>query len=270
MSRAKNNQREKAKEMFYKGKSLVDIAKKLGISEGTVRSWKSRDGWDNRDSPKTQKKTSATLQKSVAKKSQSATLQKNKGGAPEGNKNAKGNRGNPSPVPPIVHGGYSKHYWDGLDEDEQALIEEMSEDPEVLLMDTIKTCTLRERKLRMAISKYENEKLYIASVATQKTQRKFKDEEEEAQYQRMIQQKIDKGDRLPGEAEQITTVTQSTIDLVARLQRELTSVSNQKARAIESLHKMQAEKENAGDANSLKIWADHVKILRSKDGDKND
>lgn len=36
----------KAKELYDQGMSLVDIAGKLEVSAGTVRSWKSRNGWD--------------------------------------------------------------------------------------------------------------------------------------------------------------------------------------------------------------------------------
>lgn len=40
-----NDQVTKAKELFDQGKSLSDIAADLGVSSGTVRSWKSRYGW---------------------------------------------------------------------------------------------------------------------------------------------------------------------------------------------------------------------------------
>ncbi len=40
-----NEQVLKAKEMFDQGTSLVDIAAALGVSPGTVRSWKSRYNW---------------------------------------------------------------------------------------------------------------------------------------------------------------------------------------------------------------------------------
>ena len=65
----------KAYAMYRQGAKLVDIAKKLNISEGTVRSWKSRNKWD---------KNVATKKCNVA----------NKKGAPKGNKNATGPPGN--------------------------------------------------------------------------------------------------------------------------------------------------------------------------------
>ena len=72
MARAPDPKAEKAKELFDQGLKLVEIAKTLEVSEGTVRSWKSRYKWDN-----------ATLQKekrNVAKKK----------GAQPGNKNSSG------------------------------------------------------------------------------------------------------------------------------------------------------------------------------------
>ena len=62
MSKANTDQRTKARKMFDQGKTLVEIAKKLGVSEGTVRSWKSRDGWGKKDDPEPQKKTKVALQ----------------------------------------------------------------------------------------------------------------------------------------------------------------------------------------------------------------
>ena len=63
-----------AKEMYLKGAKLIDIAKHFGISEGTVRSWKSRGKWDKKNESNVANKNNATLRK--------------KRGAPIGNKNA--------------------------------------------------------------------------------------------------------------------------------------------------------------------------------------
>ena len=85
MARAPDERVEKAKELFDKGSKLIDIAKVLEVSEGTVRSWKSRYKWSN--------ETNATLQKpkrNVAKERGAQPGNKNAAGsgAPEQNKNA--------------------------------------------------------------------------------------------------------------------------------------------------------------------------------------
>lgn len=72
MPRAPDARAEQAKELFLSGKKLIEISETLGVSEGTVRSWKHRYGWDN-----------ATLQK------KNCNVAKSKGGQP-GNKNAVG------------------------------------------------------------------------------------------------------------------------------------------------------------------------------------
>lgn len=82
MARAPDARAEQAKELFLSGKKLIEISEALGVSEGTVRSWKHRYKWDN-----------ATLQKekcNVAKKKGAQSGNKNAvgHGAPEQNKNA--------------------------------------------------------------------------------------------------------------------------------------------------------------------------------------
>ena len=46
LARAPNEKVDKAKKLYLKGKKLIDIANQFGLSEGTVRSWKSRYNWD--------------------------------------------------------------------------------------------------------------------------------------------------------------------------------------------------------------------------------
>ena len=60
MARAPDARMEQARDLFLKGKKLIEISDLLKIPEGTIRSWKNRYDWDN-----------ATLQKkkrNVAKK----------------------------------------------------------------------------------------------------------------------------------------------------------------------------------------------------------
>lgn len=46
MSRKPDERIEKARQMYLAGIKLVDIARELGVPEGTVRSWKNRYKWD--------------------------------------------------------------------------------------------------------------------------------------------------------------------------------------------------------------------------------
>ena len=91
MPRAPDPRVEEAKELFNQGMKLIDIAKQLSVSEGTIRSWKSRYKWGN-----------ATLQK---KKRNAA---KHRGGQP-GNKNAVGHGAPKKNKNAEKHGFFSKY-----------------------------------------------------------------------------------------------------------------------------------------------------------------
>ncbi|MGC4018391.1 MAG: phage terminase small subunit-related protein, partial [Muricomes sp.] len=56
MARSRSPDSIKAEELFHSGMSLVDIAKKLKKPEGTVRRWKSTQGWGDK-SERSEKKS---------------------------------------------------------------------------------------------------------------------------------------------------------------------------------------------------------------------
>lgn len=105
MPRAPDPRVEEAKELFDQGMKLIDIAKQLSVSEGTVRSWKSRYKWGN-----------ATLQK---KKCNAA---KHRGGQP-GNKNAVGHGAPKKNKNAEKHGFFSKY----LPEETFSIIQDIDE-----------------------------------------------------------------------------------------------------------------------------------------------
>lgn len=65
MPRTPSEKMIEAEKLFNDGIAMVEIAKKLGVSDGTVRSWKNRYGWGDKS-----KKTDATLQKKMVRKLQ--------------------------------------------------------------------------------------------------------------------------------------------------------------------------------------------------------
>lgn len=69
MPKAKDERAEKAFELYKQGRPLTEIAKELGVADGTVRSWKNRYGWDG--------KGNATLQKKRKKECNVAKKEKN-------------------------------------------------------------------------------------------------------------------------------------------------------------------------------------------------
>lgn len=243
MPRAPSEKKAEAEKLFKKGIKLTDIAKKLDVAEGTVRSWKNRGKWGEYPS----KKNKCNVANDDIENN--ATLQKKKKGGQPANKNAKGGRGNPHPVPkepPDVtkHGAYSKVYWDVLDEEEQSLIENIPEDEEELLMEQIRLFTIRERRIMKAINKYREQKgdVAVANITKFEDKRSFKSKEEEAEYERRQQEKIDNDKLLPGKSYSIQTHTTNKELVISRLEQELSSVQNKKTKAVETLAKIRMER----------------------------
>jgi hypothetical protein len=265
MARARSPDSIEAEKLFHGGMKLVDIAKKLGVPEGTVRRWKSTQKWDG------EKKTKKN-ERSETKK----TNVRNKGGAPKGNKNAVGNRGGPlKPGDKIAekHGAYSSVYWDTLDEDEQKMLDELPEDEETMLLNQIQLFSVRERRIMQAINKYrnQNEPVALCGVIRSEDKRTFATPEDKDEYEKRITEKVANNERLPGERYHITTETENKDNMIARLERELSTVQSKKTKAIDSLVRLRLEKQKiAGETKGnevVKAWADAVlKARRENDG----
>ncbi len=249
MPRAPSVKKNQAEKLFNRGMKLTDIAKKLGVPEGTVRSWKNRDKWGSGASKKNKCNVANDDE-------ENATLQKRKKGGQKGNQNAKGNKGNSNPKPPpdpTKHGAYRAVFMDALDEDEQDLVGMVPEDEEQLLMEQIQLFSIRERRILRAINKYRemNGEVAVTEVSRYEDKRSFKTKEEEAEYDRRQKIKVDNGDILPGKAYSIQTHTTNKDMVIVRLEQELSTVQSKKTKAIEALSKLRLEKakvenENAG------------------------
>ena len=271
MPRARSPDSIEAEKLYKSGMALVDIAKKIGKPEGTVRRWKSTQKWDENG----KKKQGERSQKESA--SQKASVRK-RGGQPgnqncKGKQNAKGHGAPKGTQNALKHGGYSAVYWDTLDDEERELIETMPQDEEEILINQIMLFTVRERRIMRAINRYRDAKggVYVAGVTKFEEKRTFKDDEEKELYDNRVREKVEKGDRLPGEHYSLQTMTASTADLVARLEKELTSVQSQKTKAVDALAKLRFEKEKiAGESKGnelVRTWAEGViKARRGKDG----
>lgn len=266
MPRAPSEKVTQAEKLFNDGMPMVEIAKKLGVSDGTVRSWKNRYGWG-----KNSKKNKCNVAKKSDKKS--ATLQKKKRGGQPGNQNAKGGPGNPHPNPPpdrTKHGGYVPVYMDALDEDEQDLIETVPKDPELQLIEQIQLFSIRERRILKAINKYREQKGEVAvmDVNRSESKRSFRDQEEEAEYDRRQKEKIDNKEILPGKSYNIATHTANKDMIIARLEQELSTVQSKKTKAIEVLAKIQIEHEKMSGGTSgndiVRAWGEKLLEQRRK------
>ena len=160
--KTKSPEREKARKLYLKSDKTAknkEIAEKLGVSASLVAKWKSQDKWDSEDLPKEKVK------------SKGKNKSKGKPGAPFGNHNAFANRGGPplGSVNALKHGGYSQVYWDTIDEAERAMIQDMPEDEETMLLDQIKLFSVRERRIMQAIEKVKgkDEQMTNTTVKTE-------------------------------------------------------------------------------------------------------
>lgn len=272
MPRAPSEKVIEAEKLFNDGMAMVEIAKKLGVSDGTVRSWKNRYGWGDKS-----KKNKCNVAKKDGKKS--ATLQKKKRGGQPKNQNAKGGSGNPNPkqrISPdaaVKHGGYTPVFMDVLDEDEQELVATIPEDTELQLMEQIQLFSIRERRILKAINKYREQKgdVAVADVARMESKRLFKNKEEEAEYDRRQKIKVDKGDILPGKSYSISTHTSNKDLIIARLEQELSTVQSKKTKAIEALSKVRLEREKLRGKSTgndvVMAWGEKLlEQRRKKDG----
>lgn len=261
MPKAPNENRAKAEQMFNEGMALVEIAKKLGISEGTVRSWKARN-WGKKKPQDDQKKTSATLQKkkrNVAKEQKATEAPRRRGGQP-GNKNA------------FKHGGYSKTYFDTLDEDELEMVMSMPDDEEQLLLDQIRLFVAREHRIMRAINSLRKQEADLALVDIQRQEQKraFVSDEEKERYEEIVEEKIEKGERLPGMQYALITNTEPKHSAIARLEKELSVVQGKKTEAIRALATLRIERQklNAFSAGS-EVVDDWVKAILEEESDGN-
>lgn len=244
MPRAPSEKMAEAKKLFDKGMPMVDIAKKLDVSAGTVRSWKNRHGWG---------KESKKNKRNVANdgSEENATLQKRKRGGQPGNQNSKGvskGKGNPHPLPPpdrTKHGAYRAVFFDALDQEEQDLLGQVPDAEEDLLIEQIQLFSIRERRILKAINRIRSAKgdVAMSSMIRFEEKRSFdKDTDDEKLYEAIQRKKVESEKILPGQPYNLQTVTTNKELVIARLEQELSSVQGKKTKAIEALAKIRLEK----------------------------
>jgi uncharacterized protein YjcR len=220
--KTKSPEREKARKLYLKSDKTAknkEIAEKLGVSVSLVAKWKSQDKWDSEDLPKEKVK------------SKGKNKSKGKPGAPFGNHNAFANRGGPplGSVNALKHGGYSQVYWDTIDEAERAMIQDMPEDEETMLLDQIKLFSVRERRIMQAIEKVKGKDEQLTNT-TVKTEVRMDNDSNETE------------DESP-KPYTLVTSTENKHNVVARLEDELTRVQRAKSQAIATLSKLNIEKQ---------------------------
>ncbi|BDX47737.1 phage terminase small subunit [Enterococcus hirae] len=250
MARKRDTRRDEAKRIWLESngeKQLKDIADKLNVSDSQVRKWKSIDKW------------SAELKGNVTIGKSNVT---NQGGAPFGNQNAKGNKGNSRASPPVGNknalktGEYETIFFDTLSDEEKDIYSSLNDDPSFVLSEEIRLLKIRQLRMMKRIKQAETS---------------LNDEEiERLQQLRKIKTPIEKdGRKLEIKRDvmqdvQVSRKTHRKIDDILSIEDALTRISNQLTKAIKQLNALATEdsrnKVYNNQANKLEVEIDMLKL----------
>lgn len=224
MARQRDPRRDEAKKIWLESngeKQLKEIASVLNVSDSQIRKWKSQDKW------------SAELKSNVTNGKSNVT---NQGGAPIGNQNAKGNKGNSRASPPVGNknalktGEYETIFFETLSDEEKDIYSSLNDDPSFILSEEIRLLKIRQFRMMKRI---------------QQAEAGLNDEEiERLQQLRKIKTPIEKdGKKLEIKREvmqdvQISRKTYRKIDDILSIEDSLTRISNQLAKAIKQMNEL--------------------------------
>lgn len=231
--------RDRGYTLYKKGMKYKEIAERIGVPLNTVKSWATRYWKDGKVATKAKPATKPEVATSPRK-----------AGAPKGNVNAVGNKGGApfGNTNAMKHGGYSTIWASSLTEAEREALEELEDaDEETILVEEIRLLTIREARIMKRIKELtEKEKkspMMAASISTSQDRRDFKrldgdkdreDQDKELYIERQ-DEKIQAGKILPGNLTHVSTISESTYQVIHRLEVLLTDVQRQKTKAASML-----------------------------------
>lgn len=227
MARQRDPRRDEAFKLFKKSNGTItnrEISEKLSVPEKTISAWKSRDKWNE------------VLQKDECSTSNNHCSTTNKGGAPIGNQNAIGNKGNNRASPPIGNknalktGEYETIFYETLSDEEKDIYSNLNNDPSFVLSEEIRLLKIRQLRMMKRI---------------QQAEAGLNDEEiERLQQLRKIKTPIEKdGRKLEIKREvmqdvQVSRKIHRKIDDILSIEDSLTRISNQLAKAIKQMNEL--------------------------------
>lgn len=253
MARQRDPRRDEAFELFKKSNGTItnrEISEKLSVPEKTISAWKSRDKWNE------------VLQKDECSTSNNHCSTTNKGGAPIGNQNAKGNKGNSRASPPVGNknalktGEYETIFYETLSDEEKDIYSNLNNDPSFVLSEEIRLLKIRQLRMMKRI---------------QQAEAGLNDEEiERLQQLRKIKTPIEKNGRkleIKREVMQDVQVSRKTyrkIDDILSIEDALTRISNQLTKAIKQLNALATEESRNkvynNQVNKLEVEIDMLKL----------
>ena len=244
MARKRDPRRDQAKETWLKSngkKVLKELANELNVSDSQIRKWKSIDKWADE------------LKGNVTNSKSNVT---NKGGAPPGNKNAVGNKGNKSASPPkrnknaVKTGEYETIFADLLSDEEKDIYSKLNDDPFFILDEEIRILKIRQYRMLKGLNDEEVERLQQL--------RKVKEPS-------VIDGKMVTVKREVLKDVQVTRKTFRKLDDILAIEEALTRISNQLTKAIKQQNALLA---NDAKLQLLKVQTEKVKAsLDATNGD---
>lgn len=244
------DKKEQAKKYYEEGWKYKDISDKLSVPLNTLKSWRKRDKWERGGAIK--------------------EVQPTNRGAPQGNKNAVGNKGNKRASPPVGNknalktGEYETIFADMLSDEEKDIYSNLNDDPFFILNDEIRLLKVRQFRMMKRIKEAE---------------KGLNDEEvERLQQLRKIKTPVEKDGRkleIKREVMQDVQVTRKTfrkLDDILAIEDALTRVSNQLTKSIKQLNELLStdKKSLLMDAQIEKIKLETDKLSGGSSNDEAD
>ncbi len=248
MARKRDPRRDEAKKIWLDSsgkKVLKELASELNVSDSQIRKWKSVDKW------------AEELKGNVTKSNSNVT---NKGGAPPGNKNAKGNKGGSPPKGnknAIKTGEYETIFADMLSDEEKDIYSNLNDDPFFILNDEIRLLKIRQFRMMKRIKEAEKG-LNDEEVERLQQLRKVKEPSSIGGKVVTVKREVLKD-------VQITRKTFRKLDDILAIEDALTRISNQLTKAIKQQNALLA---NDAKLQLLKVQTEKVKAsLDATSGD---
>ncbi|EJC3745519.1 small subunit of terminase [Enterococcus faecium] len=250
MARQRDPRRDEAKRIWLESngeKQLKEIASELNVSDSQVRKWKSQDKW------------SAELKSNVTNGKSNVT---NQGGAPLGNQNAKGNKGNSRASPPVGNknalktGEYETIFYETLSDEEKDIYSNLNNDPSFVLSEEIRLLKIRQFRMMKRIQQAEaglNDEEIDRLQQLRKIKTPIEKDGKKLEIKREVMQDV-----------QISRKTYRKIDDILSIEDALTRISNQLTKAIKQLNALATEESRNkvynNQANKLEVEIDMLKL----------
>lgn len=237
------DKKEQAKKYYEDGWKYKDISEKLSVPLNTLKSWRKRDSWQ---------RGGATKEVQPANR-----------GAPQGNKNAIGNKGNKNASAPkqnknaVKTGEFETIFADLLSDEEKDIYSNMNDDPFFILEEEIRILKIRQYRM---LKRIKDAEAGLNDEEVERLQQLRKVKEPSVIDGKMVTVK-----REVLKDVQVTRKTFRKLDDILAIEEALTRISNQLTKAIKQQNALLAS-----DAKLLLLKVQTEKVKASLDATNGD